>query len=184
MDFEEKTIDTRKIYSGRIIQVKEDTVRLPNGKTAGRELILHNGGVGVVAVDENQNVLMVRQFRKPFEEGVLEIPAGKLEAGENPDDAGLRELCEETGYRAKKCRFIGKSYPSPGYLNEKISLYLAEELEFVGQNLDPEEFVEVRKIPLQTLYEMVMSNEIFDAKTQVAILKAYNILNKERSENV
>lgn len=180
MDFEEKTIDTREIYQGRIIHVKEDTVRLPNGKTAGRELILHNGGVGVIAVDENQDVLMVRQFRKPYDEVVLEIPAGKLEKDENPYAAGLRELREETGYVAKKCRFIGKSYPSPGYLNEIISLYLAEELEFVGQNLDPEEFLEIEKIPLSRLYDMVMSNEIVDAKTQVAILKAYNILCKEK----
>ena len=180
MDFEEKTIDTREIYSGRIIHVKEDTVRLPNGKTAGRELVLHNGGVAVIAVDEDRNVFMVRQYRKPFDEVVLEIPAGKLEEGENPDDAGLRELCEETGYRAKNYRFIGKSYPSPGYLNEVISIYLARDLEFVGQNLDPEEFLEIEKIPLSTLYDMVMSNEIADAKTQVAILKAYNILNKEK----
>ena len=180
MDFEEKTIDSRSIYSGRIIHVKEDTVRLPDGKTAGRELVLHNGGVGVIAVDENMCVPMVRQYRKPFDEVVLEIPAGKLEKGENPYDAGLRELCEETGYTAEKYRFIGKSYPSPGYLSEVISLYLAEELRFVGQRPDPEEFLEIEKIPLVRLYQMVMSNEITDAKTQIAILKAYNILNEEK----
>ena len=160
--------------------MKEDTVRLPNGTTAGRELVLHNGGVAVIAIDEDNNVFMVRQYRKPFDEVVLEIPAGKLEKGENPYDAGLRELCEETGYMAKKYRFIGKSYPSPGYLNEVISIYLAEDLEFVGQKLDPEEFLELEKIPLPKLYDMVMSNEILDAKTQVAVLKAYNILNKEK----
>lgn len=179
MDFEEKTIDTREIYSGRIIHVKEDTVRLPDGKTEGRELVLHNGGVGVIAADENNNILMVRQYRKPYEEVVLEIPAGKLESGEDPDDAGLRELREETGYKAGRSRFIGKCYPSPGYLNEIISLYLAQDLEFVGQELDPGEFVEVKKMPLETLFEMVMDNEIADAKTQIAILKAHKILSKE-----
>lgn len=179
MDFTETTIDTKEIYSGRIIRIKEDTVRLPNGETAGRELVLHNGGVAVVAVDKNKDVLMVRQYRKPFEEMVLEVPAGKLEGGENPEEAGLRELREETGYVAKKCRFIGKSYPSPGYLSEVISMYLAEDLEFVGQKLDPGEFVEVEKIPLSKLFEMVMNNKIVDAKTQVAILKAYEILSKE-----
>ena len=177
MDFEEKTIDTREIYSGRIIHVKEDIVRLPDGNTEGRELVLHNGGVAVIAVDENKNILMVRQYRKPYEEVVLEVPAGKLEKGENPDDAGIRELREETGYKAHKYKFIGKCYPSPGYLNEIISMYLAEDLEFVGQELDAGEFVEVEKIPLETLYNMVMDNKIVDAKTQIAILKAYRILN-------
>lgn len=179
MDFTEKTIDTKEIYSGRIIHIKEDIVRLPNGETAGRELVLHNGGVAVIAVDENKDVFMVRQYRKPYEEVVLEVPAGKLENGENPQEAGLRELREETGYIAKKNRFIGKCYPSPGYLNEVISMYLAEDLEFVGQELDPGEFVEVEKIPLQRLFEMVMDNKIADAKTQIAILKAYEILSKE-----
>ncbi|MBR4723142.1 MAG: NUDIX hydrolase [Clostridia bacterium] len=179
MDFTEKTIDTKEIYSGRIIHIKEDIVRLPNGETAGRELVLHNGGVAVIAVDENKDVFMVRQYRKPYEEVVLEVPAGKLENGENPQEAGLRELREETGYIAKKSRFIGKCYPSPGYLNEVISMYLAEDLEFVGQELDPGEFVEVEKIPLQRLFEMVMDNKIADAKTQIAILKAYEILSKE-----
>lgn len=180
MDFTETTISTKEIYSGRIIHVKEDTVRLPDGKIAGRELVLHNGGVGVIAADENNNVLMVRQYRKPYEEVVLEIPAGKLEKGEEPQSAGLRELCEETGYMAHKSRFIGKCYPSPGYLNEVISLYLAEDLEFVGQELDAGEFVEVEKIPLSRLFRMVMDNEIADAKTQIAILKAYKILYKEK----
>ena len=123
---------------------------------------------------------MVRQYRKPYEEVVLEIPAGKLEPGENPDSAGLRELREETGYIAHKCRFIGKCYPSPGYLNEIIFLYLAEDLEFVGQELDPGEFVEVEKFPLLELTEMVMNNKIADAKTQIAILKAYKILCEEK----
>jgi len=179
MDFTETTIDTKEIYTGRIIHIKEDTVRLPNGETAGRELVLHNGGVAVIAVDENKDVLMVKQYRKPYEEVVLEVPAGKLEKGENPDEAGLRELREETGFSAKKCRFIGKAYPSPGYLNETISMYLAEDLEFIGQELDPGEFVEVEKIPLCELFEMVMDNKIVDAKTQIAILKAYEILCKE-----
>lgn len=178
MDFTETTIDTREIYKGRIIHIKEDTVRLPNGEIAGRELVLHNGGVAVVAIDKDNNVLMVRQYRKPYEEMVLEIPAGKLEDEENPDSAGLRELREETGYAAHKCRFIGKCYPSPGYLNEIIYLYFAEDLEFVGQELDQGEFVEVEKIPLSRLVEMVMDNEIFDAKTQIAILKAYNYVSK------
>ena len=180
MDFTEATLDTKEIYSGRIIHVKEDIVRLPNGKTAGRELVLHNGGVAVLAIDDDKNIFMVKQYRKPYDEVVLEIPAGKLEKDENPYDAGLRELREETGYTAKEYKFIGKCYPSPGYLNEVIHMYFAENLEFVGQELDSGEFLEVVKIPFSKAVKMVLENEIVDAKTQVAILKVDKILSEEK----
>ena len=176
MDYTEKTVSSREIYNGRIIHVKEDTVRLPDGKLAGRELVMHHGGVGVIAVDEDKNVLTVTQYRKPYDEMVLEVPAGKLEPGEDPKRAGIRELQEETGYQAKNVEYIGKYYPTPGYCSEIISLYLATDLTFVGQNLDEGEFVEVKKIPLAALVEMVMNNEIFDAKTAIAILKADKML--------
>lgn len=177
MDFTEKTIATREIYKGRIVHLVEDTVVLPDGREAGRELILHNGGVGVIAIDEEKNVLMVSQYRKPYDEMVLEVPAGKLEKGEDPLTAGLRELAEETGYKAEKVTYLGKYYPTPGYCSEIISLYLAEGLSYVGQNLDPGEFVVVEKIPLSKLVDMVMNNEIPDAKTAIAILKADKIVN-------
>ena len=176
MDYTEKTISSREIYKGRIIYVKEDTVELPDGIIAGRELVLHNGGVGVIALDEDKNVLMVSQYRKPYDTMVLEVPAGKLEKGEDPKEAGIRELQEETGYQAKNVEYIGKYYPTPGYCSEIISLYLATDLTFVGQNLDDGEFVDVKKIPLSTLVEMVMNNEIYDAKTAIAILKADKLL--------
>ena len=177
MDYTEKTVSSREIYNGRIIYVKEDTVELPDGKIAGRELVLHNGGVGVIALDADKNVLMVRQYRKPYDEMVLEVPAGKLEKGEDPKSAGIRELQEETGYQAKNVEYIGKYYPTPGYCSEIISLYLATDLTFVGQNLDDGEFVDVEKIPLSTLVDMVMNNEIYDAKTAIAILKADKLIN-------
>lgn len=177
MDYTEKTVSSREIYDGRIIHVKEDTVLLPNGELAGRELVMHHGGVGVIAVDEDKNVLTVTQYRKPYDEMVLEVPAGKLEKGEDPQTAGIRELQEETGYQAKNVEYLGKYYPTPGYCSEIISLYLATDLTFVGQNLDDGEFVEVKKIPLNTLVEMVMNNEIFDAKTAIAILKADKMVN-------
>ena len=177
MDFTEKTIATREIYNGRIVHLVEDTVILPDGRQAGRELVLHNGGVGVIAIDENKKVLMVSQYRKPYDEMVLEVPAGKLEKGEEPLETGKRELSEETGYKAEKFTYLGKYYPTPGYCSEIISLYLAEDLSFVGQNLDPGEFVQVEKIPLSELVEMVMNNEIPDAKTAIAILKADKIVN-------
>ncbi len=177
MNLTEKTIDTKEIFSGRIIHVKEDIVLLPNGKTAGRELVLHSGGVGIIALDDENNVCMVEQYRKPYDEVVLEVPAGKLEAGEDPLDAAKRELSEETGYTAEKFTFLGNCYPSPGYCSEIIHLYLAENLSFVGQHLDPGEFVVVKKIPLTKLVEMVLKNEIKDAKTEICILKADKILN-------
>ncbi len=177
MDFTEKTISTREIYNGRIVHLTEDTVLLPNGKTAGRELVLHGGGVGVIAIDDEKNVLTVKQFRKPYDEVVLEIPAGKLEVGEDPFLAGQRELVEETGYTASKYTFLGKFYPTPGYCSEVIHLYLAEELTYVGQNLDPDEFVEVEKYTLSELVQMAMDNTLFDAKTVVAVLKADKIIN-------
>lgn len=183
MDFTEKTIDTKEIYKGRIIHVKEDVVTLPNGKIEGRELVLHNGGVGVIAIDADLNVLMVKQYRKPFEAILLEIPAGKLELGEDIKSAAIRELREETGFLAKKTDFLCESYPSPGYLTEKIHLYIARDLEFVGQELDPGEFIEVYKIPIDKLVDMVIKNEIKDAKTQIAILMADKIIQKENDKN-
>lgn len=181
MDFTEKTISTRDIYKGRIIHVKEDTVLLPNGETAGRELVMHNGGVGVVALDDDKNVFLVRQYRKPYDESVLEIPAGKLEKRENPEEAGLRELHEETGYTAEKITSLGKCYPTPGYCSEVLYLYLAENLTWHGQNLDAGEFVEVIKMPFSELCDMIYNNEIYDAKTIIAALKVEKIINKEKT---
>jgi len=179
MDFNEQTIDTKEIYNGRIIRIKEDKVRLPNGKIEGRELVFHNGGVGVIAIDNDKNVLMVKQYRKPYEEVLLEIPAGKLEPDEDIESAGLRELREETGFAAKSISLLGNSYPSPGYLTETIHIYIAKDLEFVGQELDPGEFLEVLKIPFSKLVEMVLNNEIKDAKTQIAVLMADKFIQKE-----
>lgn len=177
MDFTEKTIATREIYKGRIVHLVEDTVVLPDGREAGRELVLHNGGAGVIALDEDKNVLIVSQYRKPYDQMILEVPAGKLEKDEEPQSAAIRELEEETGYTAEKVTYIGKYYPTPGYCSEITYLYFAENLSFVGQKLDHGEFVELKKIPLSELVEMVMNNEIPDAKTAIAILKADKIVN-------
>ena len=177
MDFTEKTIATKEIYNGRIVHLVEDTVILPDGRQAGRELVLHNGGAGVIAINEDKNVLMVSQYRKPYDQVILEVPAGKLEKGEDPQSAAIRELQEETGYTAENVTYIGKYYPTPGYCSEITYLYFAENLSFVGQKLDHGEFVELKKIPLSKLVEMVMNNEIPDAKTAIAILKADKIVN-------
>ena len=176
MDLFEKTLSVNDIFHGRIIYVHTDTVELPDGKTAARELIAHPGGVGVIAVDDDRQVFMVSQYRIAARSMMLEIPAGKLEYGENPLECGKRELIEETGYKAEEFTHLGAYYATPGYCEEVLNIYLARGLSVVGQNLDEGEFLNVKKYDLDELYRMVMDNEIHDAKTAIAILKAKAIL--------
>lgn len=176
MDFTEKTISTKKIFEGKIVNLCVDTVTLPNGKTATRELIKHPGGVGIAAVDENRNVLLVKQYRKPFDRIVTEIPAGKLEYGEEPMSAAMRELEEETGYKAGKMTPIGVFYSSPGFCDEKLHLYLATELVEVGQHLDEDEFLNVEKKNLDDAVKELTSDTESDGKTAIALLLAKQIL--------
>lgn len=176
MDFEEKTKAVKNIFDGKIIKVRVETVELPNGKTSSREIVSHGGGVGVIAIDENNEAFMVSQYRIAARETVLEIPAGKLEKGEDPAECGKRELAEETGYEAEEFTYLGTYYATPGYCEEKLYLYLARGLKCVGQNLDDGEFLDVKKYRLDDLYNMVMENQIKDAKTAVAILKAKMII--------
>ena len=172
MNLEEKQIKAEYMYKGRIINLRRDEALLPNGNTALREVIEHPGGVCVAAITENDEVLMVRQFRYPYSEVVLEIPAGKRDsADENPLECGKRELREETGATAANFIPLGELYPSPGYCGEIIWLYAASGLSFGNQDTDEDEFLEVEKIPLKKAVEMIMNGEIKDAKTQAAILK-------------
>ena len=176
MDFTEKNISPEKIFSGRIIDVKVDTVILPNGKTATRELVEHPGGVGMIAVDKDRKVFLVRQFRKPFNKTVVEIPAGKLEYGEDPLSAAKRELEEEVGYKANNIRPLGAYYSSPGFCDETIHLYLATNLIPVGQHLDEDEFLDILKKDLDELLCDIVSGKINDGKTTIAALLAKQIL--------
>jgi ADP-ribose pyrophosphatase len=173
----EKTLSTEKIYNGRIINVRKDQVELPNKNEADREVVEHSGGVCVLPLTDCDTVIMVKQFRYPFKEALLEIPAGKREKGEDPLECGKRELLEETGYSAKKFDYLGKLYPTPAYCTEVIHMYLAREL-FEGESsLDNDEFLDVVELPFDKVIDMVFQNEISDAKTQVAILKAKIMLN-------
>ena len=176
MDLTEKTLKSQDIFSGRVFHVQVDTVSLPNGHESIRELVLHHGGVAVIAVDADGRVPMVRQYRKAIEMHSLEIPAGKLEPGEDPVTCGMRELEEETGLVAKALLHLGEYFPTPGYCSEKINIFLAQELSKSKQALDPDEFLDVEYYTLDTLVEMVMNQEIQDAKTVIAILKAEKIL--------
>lgn len=168
----EKTISTNKIFKGDVLEFKVDTVKLPDGKEATRELVCHPGGVAVVPIDDMGNIYLVRQYRKPYEKDVLEIPAGKRDKGEDPLTGAKRELSEETGLVADNYIELGEFYPSPGYVDEVIYLYLALGLKDGDAHPDEDEYVEREKIHIDTLCKMIMENKIKDGKTIAAVLKA------------
>ena len=181
MNLNETFVSSETIYEGKIITVRRDTVMLPNGKEAGREIVEHPGGVAVVALDAEDNVYMVRQYRRPFDKVILEIPAGKLDhVGEDHFDCGNRELKEETGLTAGRYDYLGSFMVSPGFCQELIHIYLARDLSSGDMDLDPDEFLQVETIPLKELLEMIMENKIEDAKTVIGILKTREILRKEK----
>lgn len=175
MDLTEKTVSKRTVYEGRILRLRVDEALLPNGKTASREVVEHPGGVCVAALTENDELLFVRQFRYPYNEVLLELPAGKRDKGEDPLTTGKRELHEETGCAAESYISLGKLYPSPGYFNEIIFLYLATGLRAGIMQPDEDEFLEVERIPLEKAVQMVMDGALPDAKTQTAILKVWQL---------
>ena len=180
MKFSEKQMSTKTVYEGRIVTVKNDTAELINGSVVYREVVEHPGGVAIVPVDDKGEVYMVRQFRYPIREELLEIPAGKLEYGEDPYDCAVRELSEETGCTAGKIIPLGPFYPSPGFSKEVLYIYLATQLVYGAMNLDEDELLAVETIPLDTLAERIMSGEIKDAKTIIGILKAKDYLERNR----
>ncbi len=178
--FFEKTVKSECIFDGKILHVYKDDVILPNGGEGFREIIRHVGGVCVLPLTDKGEVICVSQFRYPFASEILEIPAGKLDsATEDHREAALRELREETGCTCERLTYIGQMYGSPAILGERIYMYIAEGLTEGKQDLDEDEFVEIVRIPLEKLYRMVMNDEVRDAKTQVAVLKAYNYIKGE-----
>lgn len=172
MNLTEKQLTKEYIFKGKVINLRRDTALLPNNSTAIREVVEHNGGVCVAALTDNDEVLFVRQFRYPYMEEILEIPAGKRDsADEDPLLCGKRELKEETGATAKKFIPLGELYPTPGYCGEIIWMFAATGLDFGQTCPDEDEFLEVEKIPLNKAVEMILNGEIKDAKTQAAVLK-------------
>lgn len=173
----ERTENVQGIYNGRVVNFHVDDITLCNGEKATRECVNHPGGVGIIALTDDEYVYMVRQFRYPYKESIYEIPAGKREKGEDPLETGKRELQEECGVVAENYIDLGRIYPSPGYTNEEIYLYAATGLTEVEQNLDEDEFLQVTKMKLTTLITKIMSGEITDAKTIAAAFKLKELRN-------
>lgn len=166
----EKTISSKRIHEGKIINLRVDEVLLPNNKTSTREIIEHNGAVAMIAVNEKKQLLMVKQYRKAVEKVLIEIPAGKLELNENPEECAIRELIEETGYKPNRITKMLDISTSPGFCTEIIHIYLAEDLEDAYLQCDDDEFIEVIKINIDEAVAMIKNGEITDSKTIVGLL--------------
>ncbi len=176
----EKLVSSEKLYEGKVLSMRKDIVSLPNGKEAFREIVEHNGAVGVVAITDNDEIVLVKQFRAGIKEVTLELPAGKLEIGEDPLECGKRELQEETGYIAKSFEKLTQIATSPAILEEIIYIYLAQDLTIGSTNPDEDEFVETIVCSFDEAKEKIVNNEIIDAKTITGILLADIILNGKR----
>ncbi|MDL2237464.1 NUDIX hydrolase [Christensenellaceae bacterium OttesenSCG-928-K19] len=176
MDLTEKLLESKEVFDGKLLHVYRDEVSLPNGASSTREIVRHPGGACVCAIDSDLNVAFVRQFRYAYGMEVLELPAGKLERGEEPYFAAARELREEAGLISDDMIPLGELFPSPGYTDEIIHMFLAFNPEPCGQSLDMDEFVKVEKIFLVDAVNMVLNGEIRDAKTQTCLLKAYMLM--------
>lgn len=174
MDLREVTKSSREIFKGRIIKVRVDTVELPDGRESTREIVEHNGAVAIIALDEHQQLKMVRQYRKPVEKALLEIPAGTMEPGEDPLDCARRELEEETGFKAEQWEKIVSYYSAPGFSDEELHVYLAQGLHAGIAKPDGDEFLELVELPLAQAYDMIFQGQINDGKSIIGIQYAYH----------
>ena len=170
MDFKEKTVSEEYLYQGKILNLRKDQIILPSGNPAIREVVEHSGGSAIVC-EVDGKILLVKQFRYPYKEEVLEIPAGKINTGETPEQTAIRELEEEGGMKAESVEKMFDVYPSPGYTNEIIRVYKAVNPTKTQMHLDEDEFLSGEWIERQKLKEMIDNGEIKDAKTLIALLK-------------
>jgi len=172
MDFEEKTMKTENVYKGKMLNLRIDTVELPDKKYSKREIVEHPGSVAIVPITEDNEIILVRQYRKAVESNLLEIPAGKLEVNEEPKETAIRELKEETGIKAKKLEYITEFYTSPGFSNEKMYLFLAMDLSMDVLEPADDEYIEITKVKIDKLANMIKKGEILDSKTMIGIYMA------------
>lgn len=173
----EPTLESKLVYEGRIVNLRVDTIRLPSGRLTTREIAEHSASVCMVPLDEQGNVLMVRQYRKPIESDLLEVPAGGIEPGEDPEDAVLRELQEEIGFTAGNVRLLAGFWVTPGWATEYMYAYLATDLRPANLPADFDENITVERVPLPNLHEMIRTGEIKDGKSIAALLLALNLKN-------
>ena len=182
MKLYEETIDSKVLFQGKIITVRQDTARLENGAVVGREVVEHPGGVCVLALEADGTTYTVKQFRYPFGKVVEELPAGKLDGPEDPALAAKRELSEEVGLEAGDWTYLGGILASPGFCTEVLHIFLARDLKKGKQHLDEDEFLNVERHPFARLVDRVMSGELYDAKTVAAILKVQEFLRREEEK--
>lgn len=174
MDLTEKTISSEEVFKGRIIRLRVDRVRLPDARESTREIVDHPGAVAIIALDENDQIIMVRQYRKAAEQVMLEIPAGTLEAGEEPLACAQRELREETGLTADHWERLFAYYSAPGFCSEILHVFLASGLHSGQGQPDEDEFVETVRLPLSEAYQMIFSGRIQDGKSIIGLQYAHN----------
>ncbi|MGE6258912.1 NUDIX domain-containing protein [Heyndrickxia sporothermodurans] len=169
--FEEKTLKTEKIFDGKVIKLQVDDVKLPNGHTSKREIVKHPGAVAILALTSENKIILVEQYRKPMDRALVEIPAGKLEPGEEPAGTAERELEEETGYECKNLEHLISFYTSPGFADELIHLYIATGItkKENPKSADEDEFVELIEATLEEAIQLIKEQKIYDAKTAYAI---------------
>ncbi|MFA7572794.1 MAG: NUDIX hydrolase [Lutispora sp.] len=175
MDILEKTMNRKTIYSGKVITLDVETVLLPNNKVASREIVRHPGAVAILPIDDQGNIYFVKQFRKAIEHELLEIPAGKLEKGEEPSQCALRELQEEIGFTSIKLTFITQIYTSPGFADEKIYIFKAENLVKSELVKDEDEFINIYRYRPDEAFNMIKNGKIRDAKTIAALLLGFKL---------
>jgi len=169
---EEKTLNSARLYEGKIINLRVDTVELPDKKYSKREIVEHSGAAAVVPLTMDGHVILIKQFRKPIEEIIYEIPAGRLETKETPRNCALRELAEETGYTVGSLEELVTFYPSPGFSNEVIYIYIARDLTEGNAKPDEDEYLEIMKFPLEEALKMIEDGTIKDSKTIIGLLMA------------
>ena len=175
----EPTIESKDIYQGRIIKLRVDTVQLPSGRTTTREIVEHEDAVCVVPIDENNNVLMVRQYRKAVQLNLLEVPAGGVEAGETPNETVLRELQEEVSVTSGSLRRLSGFWVSPGWATEFMHAYLAMDLTPASLPADDDEYISVERVPLESIPGLIENGEIQDSKSIASLLLALRVLNSD-----